>query len=236
MIISFKLKMVVYKLEVTTGADLLADTYDYVYVTLLGAEGESERTSLVNSVFKLGKTRSYTVTSEKSLGNLLLVKLETEQFLLLPENQWFCSKVAVTTPEGDVIIFPCDRWVSRGKSVELRAGKATRIFEDQLPLLQNHRKKEVEHHRELYQWLMFAEGLPHLNSNSEATTLPAEAQISFSKNVQVAFTKGITSIELQMKSFQTSIEQWKNFDEMKKVFWFNKTPTSGEVSRFLMQI
>ena len=69
------------------------------------------------------QTSSYTVTSTSSLGRPLLVKLEKEQFLYLPENEWFCSKIVVTTPEGDVILFPCYRWISRGEVVELRGGQ-----------------------------------------------------------------------------------------------------------------
>lgn len=40
--------MAEYKLEVTTGGTLLASTSDYIYVTLTGTEGESERTNLDN--------------------------------------------------------------------------------------------------------------------------------------------------------------------------------------------
>lgn len=63
------------------------------------------------------------MTTPSTLGRLLLVKLEKEQCLFLPEKKWFCSKVVVTTPEHDVIYFPCYRWVSRGEVVELRGGK-----------------------------------------------------------------------------------------------------------------
>uniref|UniRef100_A0A8C7I0B5 Hydroperoxide isomerase ALOXE3 n=1 Tax=Oncorhynchus kisutch TaxID=8019 RepID=A0A8C7I0B5_ONCKI len=118
--------MVEYKVQVTTGEVLFSGSSDYIYVTLIGTEGESERTNLDNYGldFMTGMTGTYTVTNPSSLGRLLLVKLEKEQYLFLPENEWFCSKVVVTTPEGDVILFPCYRWLSRGEIVELRGGKA----------------------------------------------------------------------------------------------------------------
>uniref|UniRef100_A0A8C8M7Q2 Uncharacterized protein n=1 Tax=Oncorhynchus tshawytscha TaxID=74940 RepID=A0A8C8M7Q2_ONCTS len=117
--------MVEYKVQVTTGEVLFSGSSDYIYVTLIGTEGESERTNLDNYGldFMTGMTGNYTVTNPSSLGRLLLVKLEKEQYLFLPENEWFCSKVVVTTPEGDVILFPCYRWLSRGEIVELRGGK-----------------------------------------------------------------------------------------------------------------
>lgn len=40
--------MAEYKLEVTTGDRVFAGTFDSVYVTLIGTEGESERTELDN--------------------------------------------------------------------------------------------------------------------------------------------------------------------------------------------
>ncbi|TNN24794.1 Hydroperoxide isomerase ALOXE3 [Liparis tanakae] len=40
--------MVGYKLEVTTGDLKSAGTWDHIYVTLFGTEGQSERTELDN--------------------------------------------------------------------------------------------------------------------------------------------------------------------------------------------
>ena len=57
------------------------------------------------------------------LGRLLLVKLEKDALVKQLDNAWFCSTIVVTTPEDDVILFPCYRWVSDGEQVELRGGK-----------------------------------------------------------------------------------------------------------------
>lgn len=40
--------MAEYKLEVTTGDMQYAGTWDHIYITLIGAEGQSERTELDN--------------------------------------------------------------------------------------------------------------------------------------------------------------------------------------------
>lgn len=58
-----------------------------------------------------------------SLGKLLLVKAEKDPFFLISEDEWYCSRIVVTTPEGDVVLFPCHRWISRGQLVELRGGR-----------------------------------------------------------------------------------------------------------------
>ena len=40
--------MAEYKVEVTTGEWLLSETSDYIYVTLIGTDGQSNRTHLDN--------------------------------------------------------------------------------------------------------------------------------------------------------------------------------------------
>ncbi|TNN68462.1 Hydroperoxide isomerase ALOXE3 [Liparis tanakae] len=68
-------------------------------------------------------TGTYTVSTDQSLGKLLLFKVEKDPFSYLPENEWYLSKIVVTTPEGEAILFPCHRWISRGELVELRGGR-----------------------------------------------------------------------------------------------------------------
>uniref|UniRef100_A0A8C5AC21 Uncharacterized protein n=1 Tax=Gadus morhua TaxID=8049 RepID=A0A8C5AC21_GADMO len=59
----------------------------------------------------------------RPLGHLLLIKLEISQYFYLPENQWFCSKIVVDTPEGEAVLFPCHRWLTWGEVLELRGAK-----------------------------------------------------------------------------------------------------------------
>lgn len=71
---------------------------------------------------------AYSIKTSLSLGKVLLVKVEKDPFFVLPEDEWYCSKVVVSTPEGDVILFPCYRWISRGELVELRGGRGLLLF------------------------------------------------------------------------------------------------------------
>uniref|UniRef100_M3ZLB8 Hydroperoxide isomerase ALOXE3-like n=1 Tax=Xiphophorus maculatus TaxID=8083 RepID=M3ZLB8_XIPMA len=114
--------MAEYKLKVTTGAMKHAGTMDHIYVILLGTEGQSPRTELNNLGIDFIAGKASFKTSS-SLGKLLLVKVEKDPFLLFPEDEWYCSKIEVTTPEDEEIVFPCYRWISRGEFVELRGGK-----------------------------------------------------------------------------------------------------------------
>ncbi|KAM3861091.1 arachidonate 12-lipoxygenase, 12R-type-like [Diretmus argenteus] len=87
--------MAEYKVEVTTGNLPNAGTTDYIFITLIGSKGTSERKELDNYGidFAAGSTGTYKVKSSRSLGKLLLVKLEKDPFFFIDEDQWFCSKM-----------------------------------------------------------------------------------------------------------------------------------------------
>uniref|UniRef100_A0A8C5I457 Si:dkey-17e16.9 n=1 Tax=Gouania willdenowi TaxID=441366 RepID=A0A8C5I457_GOUWI len=146
--------MAEYKLAVTTGNMINAGTVDHIYVTLFGTKGESERTKLdkFGLNFLQNTTHTYSIKTKSSLGDLLLLQVEKDPFLVLTEDQWFCSKIVVTAPEGEVL-FPCYRWISRGELVELRGGKALKSFEEVHPMLLESRKKDLMMRQNLYQWV-----------------------------------------------------------------------------------
>ncbi|XP_056284888.1 arachidonate 12-lipoxygenase, 12R-type-like [Pseudoliparis swirei] len=144
--------MVQYKIEVTTGVLKSSGTWDQIYITLFGTEGQSERTELDNfgTDFSTGTTGTYTLSTDLSLGKLLLFKVEKDPFFYLPEDEWYLSKIVVMTPEGEAILFPCHRWISRGELVELRGGRALKGFEEDHPLLIEHREKELMLKKSVY--------------------------------------------------------------------------------------
>uniref|UniRef100_A0A672Q2E8 PLAT domain-containing protein n=1 Tax=Sinocyclocheilus grahami TaxID=75366 RepID=A0A672Q2E8_SINGR len=112
----------IYEVEVTTGSMIHAGTFDNILITLIGTQGVSERTKL-DSYGRDFKTGMYKVTTRFTLGNLLLIRLEKDHFMFLPENDWFCSLVNVRTPEKDLINFPCYRWMAEGEVIELQQAK-----------------------------------------------------------------------------------------------------------------
>ncbi|XP_068580556.1 hydroperoxide isomerase ALOXE3-like [Cebidichthys violaceus] len=224
--------MTEYKLEVTTGDKQYAGTWDHIFVTLFGTEGQSERTVLDNFGidFTTGTTGNYTISTNLSLGKLLLVKVEKDPFLFLPEDEWYFSKIVVTTPEGEAILFPCYRWISRGELVELRGGRALKVFEDDHPMLIDHRKEELILKKSLYQWKILAEGLPHVNQYNKTSELPAEIRFSKSKTTEADNVKRQTGIELKLKGLLGSAEQWESIEDMKNIFWCKKTTMSEYVT------
>uniref|UniRef100_A0A672SQD9 Hydroperoxide isomerase ALOXE3-like n=1 Tax=Sinocyclocheilus grahami TaxID=75366 RepID=A0A672SQD9_SINGR len=136
----------IYDVEVTTGSMTHAGTFDNIFITLIGTQGVSERAKLdsYGRDFKTGMKVKYKVITRFTLANLLLIRLEKDNLMFLPENDWFCSLVNVRTPEKDVIHFPCYRWMAEGEVIELREAKATQIYEEKYSQLKEHRKNELK--------------------------------------------------------------------------------------------
>ncbi|XP_060947632.1 hydroperoxide isomerase ALOXE3-like [Limanda limanda] len=224
--------MAEYKLQVSTGDMPSAGTWDHVSVTLIGSDGESEKTDLDNwgRDFCTGKTGTYTVKTSLSLGKLLLVKVDKDPFLHFQEDEWYCSTIEVTTPEGVAILFPCHRWISRGEYVELRGGRAMKSFEDDHPLLIEHRKKELTLRKSLYQWKLLAEGLLHISSFEHASELPAEIRFSKAKVDEIEDANKQLGMKFHSEGMVGSTEKWKNFDDLKRLFKLQKTPMSEYVA------
>ncbi|XP_063042919.1 hydroperoxide isomerase ALOXE3-like [Engraulis encrasicolus] len=104
--------MVVYKVTVKTGDKMVEGTIDHVFITLHGTEGKSERKKLNDSPeLSSGVEKEYKVECEASLGKVFLIGLEKEQYLFLPDDDWFCLTVMVKTPEDETLHFPCYSWV-----------------------------------------------------------------------------------------------------------------------------
>ncbi|XP_040920317.1 hydroperoxide isomerase ALOXE3 [Toxotes jaculatrix] len=221
-----------FKLEVTTGDKQHAGTWDHIFVTLYGDEGQSERTELGkwDTDFVTGTTGTYTLRTSESLGKLLLVKVEKDPYVVLLEDEWYCSKIVVTTPDEDVILFPCYRWISRGEVTELRGGKATKACEEEYPLLIAHRKQELILKKSLYQWRIMDEGLPHINNFNDLSELPAEIRFSKSKSSETQNTELLIDVELRLKGMHGSVGKWKSIEDMKSIFWSKKTTMSEYVT------
>ncbi|KAG7247279.1 LOW QUALITY PROTEIN: hypothetical protein CRUP_007128, partial [Coryphaenoides rupestris] len=142
-------------------------------------------------------TGSYAVQTPAatvSLGDLLLLRLEKDPFLLLPEDQWFCTTIVVTTPQDQVVLFPCHRWISRG-GAEGRPRYAT-----------------------------FAEGMPKYSGFKDMFEVPNDISISISKITELTTTKALSEIELRLKGLSNSTKRWKDLEDLKSVYWFRASP------------
>ncbi|XP_031608108.2 hydroperoxide isomerase ALOXE3-like [Oreochromis aureus] len=225
--------MVQYKVTVFTGDILNSTTLNNVFIKLVGTDGESDRTWLVGlkgaSSFVRGAVSKFKVSCSTSLGNLVLIELDKQSLPLFPEDAWFCAKVEVKSPEGDIYSFPIYRWITDSKVHRFRDGKALRIFEDNHHLGRYSRQQEIHQREEDYRWDAYAEGIPHSMKAENPSSLPYEVQFSFTKTTEFLYTASTGLTELKLKGLDNCKKKWDNIESINRVFCCKKTEISEYV-------
>uniref|UniRef100_A0A673IZ02 Arachidonate 12-lipoxygenase, 12S-type-like n=1 Tax=Sinocyclocheilus rhinocerous TaxID=307959 RepID=A0A673IZ02_9TELE len=216
-----------YKVTVATGTSEYSGTNNYIYVTLVGERGESERTVLDNPGldFCRGAVDDYTVKSAADLGPLILVRLEKQKYWM--EDNWFCRYVKVSVPgERCSYTFPCYRWLVGDKVVvELREGTAKKISDDTLPLEISHRTAELLERQKIYRWLAWAPGIPKcIDAKSEAD-LPQDVRFDNEKRSDFVGSLHYALLELSLKKLAIKFgKSWNDLDDFKRIFWKLRSP------------
>ncbi|XP_042174610.1 hydroperoxide isomerase ALOXE3-like [Oncorhynchus tshawytscha] len=222
-------KSVIYKAEVFTGEMLHAGTTNSIYIHLRGTMDSSHRICLPKSRFIGGHRRGAVIELDvfcpSSLGHLEFVVLESEPYLpfCFLNDDWFCSKVVVTTPEGDTVNFPCYHWISGNERLMFREATGKLIFNETWPEAIEERKKELQSRQKVYRWSIYAEGLPEIMKVDSASDLPAEVRFSFTKDLEFKFTAVEALLSLKLETHSTNKKQWKSLDELSHVFNGHKT-------------
>ncbi|XP_076004151.1 polyunsaturated fatty acid lipoxygenase ALOX15B-like [Genypterus blacodes] len=225
--------MMEYKVIVTTGDLYDATTFNKTFVKLFGEDGESDRTHLschtMTAAFDNGPTSSFIVTCPASLGKLVLIELDKQPHLLLPEDHWFPAKVQVESPVGETYNFPIYHWFIDNKSHMFREGKALRVFEDKLGVGMYCREKELKQRGNDYQWDVYEQGIPHCIKKGTTVNLPCDDLFSLTKIAEFDFTaaEGITELELEV--LRNCKDNWTSFDDIRKVFTCKSTKISDYV-------
>ncbi|XP_076140863.1 polyunsaturated fatty acid lipoxygenase ALOX15B-like [Alosa pseudoharengus] len=209
--------MASYTVTTHTGNRIFSGTTSYVYIQLRGADAESQEENLHKRFFSHdfcnGSERTFTLECEASLGELIYLKLRTQAFLGL-DNQWFCDKITVKTPEGDAILFPCYRWLGSSETVVLRPAKALLVFQDTNPVAQKTRTSQLEGRQKLIRWSVYAENLPRIINYESAMLLPEELQFSFSKETEFSYTARTQLIYLKLNGLADNRESWESIDQL----------------------
>ncbi|XP_053121153.1 polyunsaturated fatty acid lipoxygenase ALOX15B-like isoform X2 [Hemicordylus capensis] len=223
--------MATYVVHVVTGNFLFSGTIDSIYLTLVGTDGESPQTVLDNwgPDFYPGAKRDYEITCKNDLGEILLVRLKKEPVFSVLSTSWYCNFVKVTSPQGKGYVFPCYQWIEGHEHVELREGTATTPAMDILPLLQDWRRKQLAQRQACYGWKVFAKGVPYCLDVDSIKELDTNIKFSFIKLAGFSKISRESKIELKLKGFSDSQESWEELENIKDIFWFNKTDVSVAV-------
>ncbi|XP_027862603.1 polyunsaturated fatty acid 5-lipoxygenase [Xiphophorus couchianus] len=209
-----------YTVTVATGSQWFAGTDDYVYITLVGTEGCSERTLLDKPLyndFERGAIDSYDVKVGEHLGDVVLVKIEKKKYWM--QDDWYCRYVTIKTPCGDYVEFPCFRWLVDDKEVVLRDGRAFLPQDDKTSIVKQHRQKELDQRRKTYRWKEWQPGFPLSIDANKHRDLPRDIQFDSEKGVDfiLNYSKAIENLCVNsfMNMFQSS---WSDFADFEKIF------------------
>ncbi|XP_077357084.1 arachidonate 12-lipoxygenase, 12S-type isoform X2 [Festucalex cinctus] len=220
--------MEIYIVTVATGTKAYAGTSNYIYVTLVGEKGESERTLLDKPGLDLcrGAEDRYKVVSHMPLGSLLLVRLEKQKYWV--EDNWFCRFVTVEPPNGEQLLtFPCYRWFVGDVTVEIREGAAKIQSDDSSALLRSHRRKELEDRQKIYRWMTWAPGIPRCIEAQTESDLPQDARFDNDKRSDFEYALQLALLELSLKKLAISFgKTWDDLEDFKRIFWKLRSPIS----------
>lgn len=218
--------MEVYTVTVATGTSEYSGTNNYIFVTLVGERGESERTLLDNPGldFCRGAVDQYKVNSLSPLGSLLLVRLEKQKYWV--EDNWFCRYVTVELPGGDkVLTFPCYRWLIGDIKLEIREGTARTLRDDSLPLLLAHRQTELQDRQKTYRWVTWAPGIPRCIDAKTEADLPQDVRFDNEKRSDFEHSLHYALLELSLKKMAIRFgKSWNDLDDFKRIFWKLRSP------------
>uniref|UniRef100_A0A8D0DCK0 Arachidonate 5-lipoxygenase b, tandem duplicate 3 n=1 Tax=Sander lucioperca TaxID=283035 RepID=A0A8D0DCK0_SANLU len=209
--------MPTYTVTVSTGSQWFAGTDDYIYITLVGTEGCSERTLLDKALyndFERGAVDSYDVRVGEDLGEIVFVKIEKNKYWV--QDDWYCRYITVKTPSGDYVEFPCFRWLVDDKEVVLRDGRA-------------HLPQDDKTIHSTHEW---QPGFPMSIDANRHKDLPRDIQFDTEKGVDFVlnYSKAIENLFVNqfMHMFQSS---WSDFADFEKIF----VRIKNTISEYVMQ-
>ncbi|MEQ2230784.1 hypothetical protein ILYODFUR_032959, partial [Ilyodon furcidens] len=213
-----RVKMVEYSVTVYTSDRQFSDTSDYVYITLVGTDDESEQTQIPNSVlYGVGSELTFTVSCASSIGELELIKLDKQNFLM-NEDSWFPDKVVVKSPEEETFTFPVYCWITDTKEQYFKEGTARTVKEDTSACGKSARERELKEREKNYCWYSLKEGIPHCIKADDPCELPPEITFSYTKKMGFAFTAMTGWLSSKFRGLIDCKRKWTTIDNITHVF------------------
>uniref|UniRef100_A0A803TRI3 Arachidonate lipoxygenase 3 n=1 Tax=Anolis carolinensis TaxID=28377 RepID=A0A803TRI3_ANOCA len=212
---------VTYKVRVTTGNFIRSGTRDSISITLVGTEGESPKTTLDNwgVDFFTGSVSDYEVSCEHDLGEIVLLRLHKEGAIELFTTNWYCNFITVTSPKGAAYHFPCYQWMEGYQTLELREGTGKSVSWV--------RKWRFSPFCTKFVFVLVRGGV---GSKWPLRHPPKHSQPFLAIPARLSFSTTFRKIELKLRGYSDSQKSWENLEDIKKVFWFNKSDLSVYVT------
>uniref|UniRef100_A0A8C1SSQ4 Arachidonate 5-lipoxygenase n=1 Tax=Cyprinus carpio TaxID=7962 RepID=A0A8C1SSQ4_CYPCA len=204
--------MSIYKISVSTGRQVCAETTNSIYLMLLNSKNQSSKKTLVNQSFisPFEMEISFEILVKKDLGDIVQVKLEKKKHLI--NFPWFCKHIKVKTPSGECFEFPCYCWLVDDKEVIIREGTA-RLPQDDT---NKQRKNELESRQKIFRWNEWSPGFPE-SIDAKMGELPKDVQFDEEKDSDFKrnFLKAIE--DLVIDKVDGFFESWKDIADFKEI-------------------
>uniref|UniRef100_A0A665W4G4 Hydroperoxide isomerase ALOXE3-like n=1 Tax=Echeneis naucrates TaxID=173247 RepID=A0A665W4G4_ECHNA len=220
-------KVTVHTTSVTNATNAI--TFTDVFIKLVGTEGESDRTRLLNprgtTSFHSGAVSvNFTVSYHTSLGKLFLIEVDQQDTPDNPEHAWFPARVEVKSPDGETYHFPIHRRIIDSEVQCFRERTALKFSEETQSVCLFHRVKEKNHRMDDYRWEVYADGIPQCMKVLDTGSLPSEVQFSWTRDIEFKLTAAASLIELKLEGLANCKKTWKNLDALDNVFWDRHIP------------
>ncbi|XP_078056961.1 arachidonate 12-lipoxygenase, 12S-type isoform X3 [Mustelus asterias] len=213
--------MVTYSVTVATGTTSYSGTNNYIYITLIGEKGESEKTKLdkwLQNDLERGSVDEYEVKSPRDLGSIRWLRLEKVRFLV--EDDWFCRYAMVRTPSGETLHFPCYRWLSEDDVIHMREGPAKRPTDDKSPAFLTHRMKELDERQKLYRWKLWKPGVTKCIDAESEDNLHPDVKFDEYRRSDFEHALHVALGELFLKKFVNLFgSSWDSLKSFQRIFW-----------------
>ncbi|XP_075908424.1 polyunsaturated fatty acid 5-lipoxygenase-like [Petromyzon marinus] len=218
-----------YKLTVATGDTLFSGTMNFVYATIIGSAGQSNRQLLDHFGLDLcpGAIDIYSIPSKLDIGDIRMVRLEKEAFLV--NDSWFCRYVEVTAPGGRVHRFPANHWLEQG-SMELREGLGILPQHETLAQLKEKRAEELSARRHSLRWLEWQAGLPLGVDSKSFLDLPCDTRFDDEKSADfnLSFLQSVQDLGLRVFMNLDGMS-WTKIEDFRRLF----TRVKSEIAEYI---
>ncbi|XP_075908425.1 polyunsaturated fatty acid 5-lipoxygenase-like [Petromyzon marinus] len=218
-----------YKLTVATGDTLFSGTMNFVYATIIGSAGQSNRQLLDHFGLDLcpGAIDIYSIPSKLDIGDIRMVRLEKEAFLV--NDSWFCRYVEVAAPGGRVHRFPANHWLEQG-SMELREGLGILPQHETLAQLKEKRAEELSARRHSLRWLEWQAGLPLGVDSKSFLDLPCDTRFDDEKSADfnLSFLQSVQDLGLRVFMNLDGMS-WTKIEDFRRLF----TRVKSEIAEYI---
>ncbi|XP_076736062.1 hydroperoxide isomerase ALOXE3-like isoform X1 [Maylandia zebra] len=224
--------MINYEVTVFTGNLALASTFNNVYITLVGTDGESKRIDLTSwkpSFFR-GQVSHFIVSCPKSLGKLVMIKLDKQKRFL--QDSWYPAKVEVKSPTNKTYHFPIYHWITDSEVYCFREGTALRIFDDSNSHLGGcSRQQELKQRQKVFCWDVYAQGIPHCIKGNSIQSLPYDVHFSLTKTAEMKYTAVTGLVELELIEMAELKKNWTHIDDISHLLCAHRTQVTDFVHK-----